>query len=196
MFAYIEGRIVEKSPTRVVLDVNGLGYELNISVNTYERIPQRGEKVRLFTYLHVREDLMQLYGFREPDERDLFLQLISVSGVGPRMAQGILSRVTVEDFARAVATDDYLMLTQIPGVGKKTAQRLVMELRDKLAPREVAASPGTSPAVSFAEEAVLALISLGYRRGEAEKLVRRALQAEKQPESVEVLIKRALQSAA
>lgn len=196
MFAYVEGRVAEKSPTRVVIDVQGLGYELNISVNTYERVPPVGQNVRLFTYLYVREEIMQLYGFSDTEERDLFLQLISVSGVGPKMAQGILSKVTVEDFTRAVANNDYLSLTQIPGVGKKTAQRLIMELKDRLLPGKVEAELGTGPSPALAEEAVLALISLGYRRTEAEKLVRKVFQSGERPNSVELLIKKALQSAA
>ncbi len=193
MLAYIQGTVVEKSPTRVVLDVNGLGYELHIPVSTYEKIPARGQQARLFTYLHVREDLLQIYGFWQAEERDLFLQLISVSGVGPRMAQGILSKVSVADFTRAVSGDDYSMLTQIPGVGRKTAQRLVMELKDKLMPGKdtLAARPGIPGAI--AEEAVLALVSLGYRKNEAEKMVRKALQTEEKAPPLEVLIKKALQ---
>ena len=194
MIAYIHGTIAEKSPTRIVVDVNGLGYEIHIPVSTYEKLPAAGERIRLLTYLHVREDILQLYGFGSEEQRALFLELISISGIGPRTALGVLSKVSVSDFTAAVLNENFSLLTQIPGIGKKTAQRLVMELKDKLQRGVEPITSSSWQSLNVAEEAVLALVSLGYRQIEAQKLVNQVLAAEKQVPSVESLIKKALQT--
>ncbi len=194
MIAYIQGTIVEKSPTRVVLESNGLGYEIHIPVPTYEKLPAVGDRAKLLTYLHVREDLLQLYGFSSDEQRALFLALISVSGIGPRIALGVLSGITVADFTTAVISENLSLLTQIQGIGKKTAQRLVMELKDKLQRRIDISTTPSWLSHDTAEEAIHALISLGYRQSEAQRLVNQVLAAEQRTLSLEVLIKKALQT--
>lgn len=190
MIAQLHGRLLHKSPTRVMLEVNGVGYEMSIPLSTYEKLGKPDESATLLTYLHVREDALQLFGFATPDEKQLFLHLISVNGVGPKVAQSILSGCTVDMFCRHIQHNEIAALTAIPGIGKKTAERLVIELRDRLAgfaPAEApAAAPGTSAAQ--ANEALLALISLGYPRPAAEKALKR-VQDEKGDLPVEELIK-------
>ncbi|MEE9168664.1 MAG: Holliday junction branch migration protein RuvA [bacterium] len=194
MFAYISGTLIEKSPTRVVLDVGGLGYEIQIPVSTYEKLKQIGEKTRLFTFLYVREDILQLYGFSSEDERRMFLRLISVSGVGPRMAQGILSKLSVRNFVVAITSQDYSVLTQVPGIGNKMAQRLVMELRDKFPPVESSGAAQSPDRQRIGEEAISALVSLGYREGEAQKKVGNVLSSNGGNVALEDLVKKALQA--
>jgi Holliday junction DNA helicase RuvA len=196
MLAYVRGKVMEKSPTRVVLDVNGVGYEIFVPVTTYERVPAVGQEVLLHTYLHVREDVMQLYGFCEPEEKEIFEKLISVSGVGPRLAQGILSKISADRLRQVIAGGDAALLAQIPGIGRKTAQRLVTELRDKVGGPQPVEEWITTADTSAAEEAVLALISLGYKRNEAYKMVRRALNEAGKDADLETIIKKALQVAA
>lgn len=195
MIAQIQGMVSWKSPTRVVMDVGGIGFEIHIPVSTYEKLPECGKEAVLLTHLYVREDVLQLYGFWEERDRQLFQMLISISGVGPRMALGILSGVTVEEFTRAVANNNVSLLTRVPGVGKKTAQRLVMELRDKLGPAVEVGVAGEIMAGDILEEATLALVSLGYRQSEAKKAVEKVARSETTLPSVEVLIKKALQTA-
>jgi len=190
MISFLEGQIVQKFPTKIIMNVNGVGYEVNISLNTYEQLPRDRDTIQILTYLHVREDSMQLFGFVSADERDLFVKLIGVSGVGPRLAQGMLSGTTPQDFKTAVLTNDLGRLTAIPGVGRKTAQRLVLDLKDKFQSdklKEMAAEPTLQESMS--EEAVLALISLGYKQGIAQKAVREVLHREPEVNSLEELVK-------
>ncbi|HDL17463.1 MAG TPA: Holliday junction branch migration protein RuvA [Bacteroidetes bacterium] len=194
MIAQVRGIVAEKSPTRVVLDVSGVGYEINIPVSTYEKLPNVGGEIRLLTHLHVREDAMQLFGFSNDKEKKLFQLLIAVSGIGPRLALGVLSGISVEDFSLAVRNENSAMLTRIPGVGKKTAQRLVIELKDKIG-KGLDVSPAREiGSVNILEEAVLALVSLGYRQTEAQKIVEKVAGEEESLPSIEVLIKKALQT--
>lgn len=195
MLSQIKGKILEKSPTRVVVDVGGIGFEVHVPVSTFEKLPELGEQTLLLTHLHVREDIMQLFGFKSKKDRRLFQLLISVSGVGPRMALGVLSSVSVEEFTGAVANNNFSILTKIPGVGKKTAQRLVMELKDKLSGGVEVTPEQVSVKYDVLEEAVLAMVSLGYRQSEAQKAVEKVARANKVLPSVEILIKKALQSA-
>lgn len=195
MFAYINGILAIKSPTRVVLDVAGLGYDVSIPVSTYENLAERGEKVRLLTYLYVREDALQLFGFSTEGERNLFVSLISVSGVGPRMAQGILSKLSVSSFIQAIEDSNFSLLTQVPGVGNKMAQRLTMELRDKVARTKSEFPQVSTGTVDAGQEAVSALMSLGYREAEAHKMVGNVISSNGKEILLEDIVKKALQAA-
>jgi Holliday junction DNA helicase RuvA len=196
MIAYIEGTLVHKSPTCLILDVGGIGYRVNIPLSSYERIGSEGTKVRALTVLYVREDVLQLYGFATEEERELFEILLTVSGIGPRVAQAILSGMSVSDFKQRVAAGDIRGLTAIPGVGKKMASRLVVELKDRFggavfAPKE-GVTVGAGPPASPAEEAALALISLGFDPGTAHRLVGQVVKGGGDGMAVEQIIKAAL----
>ena len=197
MFDYIEGKLVQKTPTTAVIDNNGLGYALRISLSTSGLLPQEGQTVKLKTYLHVREDLMQLYGFAEESERELFMALISISGVGPKLAQTILSGLTPERFITAIQNSDQTALNSISGVGKKTAERLLVEMRDKI--KSIAGSVTTEgfqlppfAGSAYENEAMMALVSLGYSRQKAENAIRKA-QKDGPVTVTEELVKKALQ---
>jgi Holliday junction DNA helicase RuvA len=198
MIAHIRGRLVERHPTDAVVEVGGIGLHCHISLATFAVLPDVGEEVELVTAMVVREDSIDLYGFAEKAERALFELLQGVSGVGPRMAQGILSGLTVEEFARAIATEDLVALTAIKGVGRKTAERLVLELKDRLAQLEefslepVSVPEGGAVSPSWEEEAVLALRSLGYATQEAERAVSKAARDLEEEPTVEIIVKRAL----
>jgi Holliday junction DNA helicase RuvA len=197
MIDFVEGKVGTKYPTHVILENNGIGYDLQISVNTFEDLPAEGEKTRLKTYLHVREDSLQLFAFSSEDERKLFRGLISVSGVGPKLAQTILSGIHTSDLLTAIRNGDEQRLTGISGVGKKTAQRLIVELKEKFAMQGFDMEPDKTahrlPAYSaLEEEAMMALMSLGYKKANIEKAIDRVRSQEKVI-SVEELIKKALQ---
>lgn len=197
MFDYISGVIDSKKPTEVVVDVNGVGYHFKISLSTYKYIPQAGKKIKLISYLHVREDVLQLYGFFDERERDVFLSLLSISGIGPKLAQTILSGLTPDEFIRAIQTGDEKTLNSISGVGKKTAQRLVVELQDKFGKIEVAHGADGGSLIQqelngVEKETMLALISLGYTRVSANKAVEKAQKTGKM-KVVEELLKKSLQ---
>ena len=196
MIDFISGVIVEKSPTRVVVQSNGIGYALQISVNTYEHLPHPRESITLKTYLHVREDNIQLYAFSQEVERKVFLGLISVSGIGPKMAVGILSGIKIYELIQAIQHGDEQRLNAISGVGKKTAQRLIVELREKFMQMgllEDQQLPEYKPLKLSAveEEAALALLSLGYKKQSVEKSLLRVRTAG-DGQSVEELVKQAL----
>jgi len=198
MISTLQGTLVSKSPTEVVIDVGGVGYGLHIPLSTYEATGGVGSNVKLYTHLHVREDALQLYGFASEQERAVFRLLVSVNGVGPRMAQGILSRSSVSEFKNHIAQGNLSALTAIPGVGRKTAERLVVELREKvvrLEPETSLQAGAADPQSQTRSEALLALISLGYTRSVAERALRGAIQ-ESGSSSVEALIKAALRNAA
>lgn len=195
MIGQLHGRLLDKSPTRVLLDVNGVGYEIMIPLSTYEQLGSAGANTTLLTHLHVREDALQLYGFATSNEKQLFQLLLAVNGVGPKLAQGILSGCSVELFCAHVKQNAVSALTRIPGVGKKTAERLVMELRDRITQLDIAKDETGAPSgpAALSEEALLALVSLGYPRAEAEKAIRQAL-TENADLSLEELIKHALRN--
>jgi len=200
MFSYLQGKLIEKNPTEVVIDVNGVGYTINISLATYEKLPEVNNSTKILTHLHVREDAMQLYGFATEAERELFKLLISVAGIGPKMAQGILSGIGVTELKDFIIQGNLGALMSISGVGKKIAERLVVELRDKISKlefgAEVAVASGDKQAEARAE-ALLALTSLGYNRVTAEKAIRTVLRETGSAElTVEELIKRALRHTA
>ena len=191
MISYLEGILEAKSPTQIILGVNGVGYLVRVPLSTYERLAEVGGKVRVLTYLHLRQDAVQLYGFFTQKERSLFESLIGISGIGPKLAQGILSGIGADDFQGYVARGDVDSLVAIPGVGKKTAQRLVVELKEKFEGEQWRERP-TEERGKLEEEAILALLSLGYKRGQAKRALEKVLTKARGPLPVEELIREAL----
>ena len=173
MIEYISGKLVEKHPTHVVVDVGGLGYWVHIPVSSFPHLGEPGTPVKLFTHHHIREESEELFGFATSDERKVFRYLIDVSGIGPKLAQNILSGLPAAPLREALMSGDLATLTRIPGVGKKTAERMVVELKDKMAKLMPADSAAGAPvaASSADDEAVLALVSLGYARYDAQQAV-------------------------
>ncbi|HUP48395.1 MAG TPA: Holliday junction branch migration protein RuvA [Thermoanaerobaculia bacterium] len=169
MIGYLSGRLQRLDATRAVIVVNGVGYDVHISLSTYYELEGRSE-VELDVYTHVREDALSLYGFASPEEKVAFEKLISISGIGPTLAQKILSGISAPDLADAVARSDARKLSTIPGVGKKTAERICLELRDKLALTEaqLAAGPAEGGRMSMDEDVQSALVNLGYRPKDAD----------------------------
>lgn len=195
MIGRLTGIIIEKQAPDLVLDVHGVGYEVAAPMSTFCNLPALNEQVTLFTHLVVREDAQLLYGFATTRERLLFRSLLKVNGVGAKLALTILSGSDVDDFARSVQEGDTASLVKLPGVGKKTAERLIIEMRDRL--KEVSGAMGLKPVVSEAailagapDEAVEALIALGYKPAEAEKMIRNVSEPNM---STEDLIRMALQ---
>jgi len=192
MLDYIRGRVVSKSPTRLILEVAGIGYLLHIPLSTFEKIPNHGE-VTILTQLFIREDQIKIFGFATGEERDLFQLLLSVNGIGPNMALTILSGSTVEDIKRAVINEDAKALEKIKGVGKKTAERIILELKETI--KEITTSISTGMDVqqkALVSDAVMALISLGYGRSIAEKAVSDAAKKLQTIDNIEVLVREAL----
>ncbi len=194
MFAYLKGLVDYKNPTLVVLDVNGIGYQINIPLSTYEVLPSKNELVKLLIYYHVREDTQSLFGFATKEEKELFLMLINISGIGPKMALTILSGATPVQFKNRIISGDVKALTLIPGIGLKTAKRIIVELREKFVgmdeklPEEI-----TGGVVSKTiDEALKALLALGYRRDESLRAVKRAYKELGDKASIEKFIKVAL----
>ena len=197
MITFLEGIIENKQPTHVVLNVGGVGYEVIISLSSYDRLPGFGEKVRLLTHDHIREDAHQLFGFITADERRVFSLLLGVSGIGPKIALSALSGMTVRELKVAIKDGDIKRLSAISGIGKKTAERMIVELRDKFGDGEIlAAVAGGRPELESdikLRDAVLALISLGYKRTEAQELVVRVVrQPEMSGADVEAIVRKAL----
>ena len=192
MIAQLRGQILRKGPQEVVVEVAGVGYRVAIPVSTFYRLGEPGSEVELRTYTHVREDTLALYGFLTGAEQELFERLISVGGVGPRLAVNILSGIEVPELVAALRASDVTRLTRVPGVGKKTAERLIVELKDKM-PVVVADQAPTAPTAGGPKEDLLsALVNLGYSRGEVERGVDRALR-EDGSGRFEDLLRRALQ---
>ena len=194
MIAHLRGRVLRKSPQEVVIDVGGVGYRVAIPVSTFYRVGEEGDELSLRVYTQVREDTLALYGFLTAAEQEVFERLIAVAGVGPKLAVGILSGIDVADFVTALRSSDLARLTRIPGVGKKTAERLVLELKDKLAAIIVGESGQTAPAAAASpkDDLLSALANLGYSRPEVERAVDRAL-SEDGNGRFEDLLRRALQ---
>lgn len=201
MIAHLSGTLLSKHTNTVVLEVNGVGYEVTIPLSTFYDLEDAGANVKLNIYTYVREDTLQLFGFKTLRERELFLRLISVSGVGPRLAITMIGIMSANEIIASIRTNNLARLTSIPGVGKKTAERLVIELRDKIAAlsspaleEEFAAQDGAGAAASedaVREDALSALIGLGYQKAAADKAITSALQ-EDGDISVEVLLRRSL----
>jgi len=192
LISYLEGRLVEKNPTLAVVDVGGVGYGVNIPVSTYERLNNVGEKVKLLTHQYVREDALQLYGFLTPEEKETFKLLLTVSGIGPKSALGVLSCISVEDFQRSILEEDIDVLTSISGIGQKTARRLVVELKEKLGKMDLKGLKVGERIDTEEDEAISALISLGYTRLEAKRAIQQVMGKSKGKLSVEELVKKAL----
>ncbi|HYY96929.1 MAG TPA: Holliday junction branch migration protein RuvA [Pyrinomonadaceae bacterium] len=201
MIAHLSGTLLAKHATAVVVDVGGVGYEVTIPATVFYDLEEPGSPVRLRIYTHVREDALQLFGFRTERERELFALLISVSGIGPKSAVAMLSGMSADEIVTAIRTNNYARLTSIPGVGRKTAERLVIELRDKMAAlsspalAEEIATGATSGAAqtedALREDTLAALLQLGFPRPSAEKAVTHAL-SEGGDISVELLLRRSL----
>ena len=168
MIAYLRGRLLAKHPNQVIVETGGVGYDVTISVPTFSAMPGVGSEVALHIYTHVREDALALYGFLHPAEKQLFEKLITVSGIGPKLAVTILSGMPADEMVRAIRVNDVAKLTRIPGIGRKTAERMVLELRDKLA--AFGATP-VAPPSGFEEDVLSALTNLGYQRAAAERAV-------------------------
>jgi len=193
MISYIRGKLVEKTPTSVVVETGGIGFKIEIPLSSFKALGDVGSEIKIRTYLHAREDVLQLFGFATEEEKELFQLLISVTGIGPRLAQGILSGISVREFKLAIRDKDITKLTSAPGVGKKTAERLILELREKIGEVKTDRIPVSFTMSPTGEEAVLALISLGYKRSRAVEVVQKLVQ--KEPSLLlEELIRRALQT--
>ncbi len=196
MITFLDGKLVSALPTQAIVDVGGVGYEVFIPLASYDKLPAVGQPVRILTHLHVREDAQVLYGFMTPAERDLFRLLVNnVSGIGPKLALAVLSGISVKNFKAAVVNSDITSLSKISGLGKKTAERIVLELKDKLGVAAAWEAASTmhapTPEQEQANEAVLALIALGYKQIDAHKAVRE-LQEKGEARAAEDLVKLAL----
>lgn len=187
MIAHLRGKLMQKDPARVIVDVNGVGYEVFVPLTTFTALPDTGSEVSIDVHTHVREDIIALYGFSTRRERTIFEKLMTISGIGPKLAVTILSGGSVEDLVGAIKRSDLARLTAIPGVGKKTAERIILELKDKL--QEFVEAP-QKPAVEM--DVMSALENLGYNRALAESALRRAADGD-QDAAFDVLFKRALQ---
>jgi Holliday junction DNA helicase RuvA len=179
MYHYLNGKIVEKTPARAVLDVNGVGYEVRISVNTFSQLPDLGQTAKLLTHFVVREDAQLLYGFASEDERELFRLLLSVSGIGPKMAITMLSGMTIPELKAAIKDSAIAVLSSISGIGKKTAERVVVDLKDKL-PREAGKDSkdilhDMNVSDTMVEDAIQALVALGYTKQKAKDVTQMVL---------------------
>jgi Holliday junction DNA helicase RuvA len=197
MITFLEGKLVEALPTQIIVDVNGVGYEILIPLSSYDKLPQPGHPVRVLTHLAVREDAHTLYGFMSAAERELFRLLVNtVSGIGPKIALNVLSGISVTSFRGAVANGDLKMLSQISGVGRKTAERIVVELKDKIgaagAWEASSAQRALSPEDQKINDAVLALMALGFKQVEAHDSVRKAQGALGPQATVEDLVRACL----
>ncbi|MGA8489662.1 MAG: Holliday junction branch migration protein RuvA [Terriglobales bacterium] len=180
MIAHLRGKLLAKHPNQAVVETAGVGYDVTISVPTFSDLPGLGSEVALHIHTHVREDQIALYGFLTPAEKRLFEKLITVSGIGPKLAITILSGMPADEMVGAIRGNDIARLTRIPGIGKKTAERMVLELRDKFLPAGVGEAP-TAPVMSAIEEDVLsALVNLGYQRPAAERALATAGKNEKE----------------
>jgi Holliday junction DNA helicase RuvA len=184
MLAHLEGKLVEARPGRVVLDVGGVGYDVAVPLSTYDRVPKLGQPCRLLTHLHHRDDQMVLYGFATEAERELFRMLIGVSNVGPRLALAVLSGLSVDAFKEAIATGNVALIKSIHGVGARTAERIIVELKERvgaLPAIEAVARTAAATAPDAVRDAVSALVTLGYTQAAAHEAVRRVLEtAEKE----------------
>ncbi len=195
MIALLRGVLLEKHPNQAIVDAGGVGYDVTIPVSTFTHLPDPGAEIRLRIHTHVREDALALYGFLTQDEKALFEKLIGVSGIGPTLAVKVLSGVAAPDLIQSIRRGEVERLVRIPGVGKKTAERMVLELRDKL-PAAIGEEPEavTAPALSAVDQDVLsALLNLGCARPQAEAAVRKAKAAPNPPADFEPLFRRALE---
>lgn len=194
MIAYIEGKITINEPTHTVIDINGVGYQLNISLNTYGVIKALKE-VKLHAYLHIKEDAHTLFGFHSAEEKSMFLSLLSISGVGPSTALMIQSSIGAAELKQAIVSEDVRTIQSVKGVGGKTAQRIILELKDKMQKEGISADLITTTHNTVRQEALSALMVLGINKVSAEKSIDRILKREGHTITLEELIKQALKSA-
>lgn len=195
MIAFLNGILVEKQPTRIVIDVHGVGYEVLIALSSFDKLPEIGTSCRILTVLQVREDARQLFGFFTEEERRLFLQLTAISGIGPKLALAVLSGLSIREFHAAVADGDVKRLSRIQGVGRKTAERMLVELRDRIDPIEAMAARSGETAQALRpdlRDALMALTALGFSPDQAGKMLTRVVNAADAPKETEELVKRAL----
>jgi len=188
MLYYLKGVLQHKSPNLVLIEVGGVGYKVNLPLSSYETLPEEGKEIKIYAYLHLQENKISLYGFLNEEERDFFLLLISVSKIGPKTALRILSKNSLSEFKKAIKEKDLTTLTNISGVGKKTAQRLILELGEKIVFKEKVKSVEET----LIEDALSGLVSLGYTRKEAQRAVEQALSLCKEKNDLAQLIKEAL----
>ncbi|MBR4172262.1 MAG: Holliday junction branch migration protein RuvA [Kiritimatiellae bacterium] len=197
MIAFLKGTVEEKTPAAVYLDVGGVGYEVFISLNTYDFLPAKGERCKLLTHHLVREDDQMLFGFAQPQEKEMFEQLITVNGVGPRLALSILSGMTVADLGMAISDGNAKRIASIKGIGKKTAEKIVVELRDRINPvaaLAAVAAEGKDRHAAIARDTILALQSLGFPEDVGRKMVQAALAASPDVNNTQELLRKALNS--
>jgi Holliday junction DNA helicase RuvA len=197
MIAFLSGKLLEKQANTVIVDVAGVGYEVTVPLSTYYELGDVGTEIKLRIYTHVREDAIQLFGFKTNRERDLYLKLISVQGIGAKSGISLLSGMSADEIILAIRTEDLGRLTSIPGVGRKTAERLVIELRDKVSEAAIGAAAGristkATPGDEVFDDALSALVNLGYHRNLAEKALKQTVQ-EGTEMSVQKLLRRSLQ---
>jgi Holliday junction DNA helicase RuvA len=181
MIGFLSGKILEKDANMVIIDVGGVGYEVTIPLSTFYELGDAGSEIKLRIFTHVREDALQLFGFKTTRERDLFLKLISVQGIGAKLGIAVLSGISPDEIVAAIRTENFARLTSIPGVGRKTAERMVVELRDKIGELSVGATAGSTSNAgaepvteSSFDDALSALVNLGYQRNAAEKALQEA----------------------
>jgi Holliday junction DNA helicase RuvA len=200
MIAHIQGRLHFKSPEHLIIDVDGLGYQIYVPLTTFYDLPDVGRTVALHIHTHVREDALQLYGFQSPEDKVLFVRLISVAGIGPRLAVNILSGITWAELADTILRGDLARLISIPGVGRKTAERIMVEMRDKLPAlalgQEVAGPIKRAASDAIAEDVLSALCNLGYKKGVAHRAIENAQQRLQGEVTLENLLKESLRSLA
>ena len=200
MIAHLSGKLLSKQPSSVIVDVSGVGYELNIPLSTFYELGEIGSDVALRVHTHVREDALLLYGFRTSREKELFLRLTSVSGIGPKLALTALSGMPADELVQAIRGNDLAKLTAIPGVGRKTAERLIMELRDKMAAlssseaesKVGAIAPAISEEDNLKDDIISALVNLGWQKNVAEKAVATTIKEETGNRTFEYLLKQSL----
>lgn len=197
MISELRGTLLRRTPAEAVIDVGGVGYHVFIPLSTFRALGEPGGEVHVFTHTHVRDDALDLFGFATHAERGIFRALISVTGIGPKLGLAVLSGLSPEVFHRAVVEEDLALLTSISGIGRKTAQRLIVELKDKLSGLDVSSIGGGEPGEGQAEtgDAVLALVSLGMKRAAAREAVVRVKREAGQDLAVEEIIRRALRKA-
>jgi Holliday junction DNA helicase RuvA len=200
MIAHLRGSLQSKSPRHLILDVNGVGYEVTVPLTTFYELPDLGSTVSFHIHTHVRENALQLYGFRTPQEKELFVRLMGVNGIGPRLAINILSGISAGELVATVRQEDVARLTVIPGVGRKTAERIIVELRDKLTGLDI---PGESDlpvpqraSTAIVDDALSALLNLGYRKAVAQRAIEQACKLLQRNITLESLLQHCLRSLA
>lgn len=200
MIAHIQGRLQYKSPENLIIDVDGIGYQVYVPLTTFYELPDVGNTVALHIHTHVREDALQLYGFQAPEEKTLFVRLMGVAGIGPRLAVNILSGISPAELAECLGQGNLARLISIPGVGRKTAERIMVEMRDKLsalaADRDVALSVKSAADEAVINDAISALVNLGYKKGVARKAIDEAIERLEGEVNLEGLLKESLRALA